>query len=163
MQEVCGRWGSKIPFSILPSNQKQKCLRGIVRLFFYGRQKSSELDPVLDTMRRKLRGISAKCVYRLQPSRNGTPDRSSLPPSHARTASKKKIAFGEMSHKCFKFPPKKDAKTAGVEIAGLRPRQRQTNESSHEKAGKKGSVVQSDTVKYILRVSGEEKCIFCAA
>lgn len=36
-------------------------------------QKSTKLNPVLDTMRHKLRGIRAKCVYRLQLSRNGCP------------------------------------------------------------------------------------------
>lgn len=91
MQEVCGRWGSKMPIFYFTFNQKQKCLRGIVRLFlFYGQQKSSELDPVLDTMRHKLRRDQREVRIQIAAEQKWDARQELLPPSHARTASKKK-------------------------------------------------------------------------
>lgn len=119
MQEVCGRWGSKIPFFYFTFNQKQKCLRRIVPSFLFtvNRNHPNSIQ-FLDTMRHKLRGISAKCVLQIAAEQKWTPDRSScrrvMPEPAAKT---KKFAFGEMSQKCFKFPEERCEKTAGVVIA----------------------------------------------
>lgn len=97
------------------------------------------------------RGTRAKCVCRLQASRNGRP-------SHARTASKK--CFWRNQSKMFQVSPKKEAKTAGVVIAGLHPLLRQT--ANHRTRKLKKAAWCSQTQSNISSVY-QEKCIFCAA
>lgn len=96
-------------------------------------QKSTELNPVLDTMRHKMRGIRAKCADRTQPSGNGHP--TGGPAAESCQNRQQKMLWAKSVKKVSSFP-KKEAKTAGVVIAVLHASEAD-GESSHKKAEKR--------------------------
>lgn len=85
-----------------------------------------------------------------------TPDRSSCRRVMPEPPAKKLLAKSAKNVSSF---PKKEAKTAGVVIAGLHPLLRQT--ANHRTRTLKKAAWCNQTVKYILRVSGKMHILCC--
>lgn len=149
MQEVCGRWRASLPFSILPSIR----IRNVCAELFSCFAPRTEMDRTQTGFGRdetKPRGIGAKCFYRLQPSEKTDVRQELLPPSHAggggmtpawlllaRSVKNISSLLKERS----KNRRRRHRRTAPASGAGGQ---------SWRKKAEKGSMVQSDTLKYIL-------------
>lgn len=148
MQEVCGRWGSWLPFSILPSIRNKRRCRIVPSFLLLRRQKWTEVNPVLDKTRESREGSERSAFTDYSRAKNGRPTAESCGETPARTLLARSVP--KKTNKKIQVSQRKKQKT----LAASSPASEAGGVSSRKKA-EKGSVVLSDTLCYILCVSGE--------
>lgn len=114
-------------------------------------QKWTELRPVLDATRQSREASERSAFTDYSRAKNGRPAGAPAAESCGRGgwAWRQHDCFWRDRSKIFQVSWKKEAKTAGVAVAGLLPLLGRAANRGARKL-KKGSMVQSDTLKYIL-------------
>lgn len=144
------------PIFYFTFDQKQMSAQNCWPFLLLCQQKSTELNPGLDTMRHKAERDQSEVRLQIEAEQKRTPDRSSchrvMPAPPAKMLLAKSVknvsSFPKKSENCWRLHRRSA------------PASEADGESSHKKA-EKGSMVQSDTVKYILCVSGQMHILCC--